>query len=122
MREAEGVYLDHPVTLTAGEAGLVLSSVSLTPPGKTPALTLSGVATTTGVTLHFAGSATEAQMVGLRALAPPVGDGLMEVIRPDGAAVKGEAARVMKVDATCTRVWGGGQSCVESAPVVKRRR
>ena len=91
----ESVYLVHPVTLTskAGEEGFMLTPLSLTPPGRTPALMLSGVATTSGYTLRFAGSATEAQLQGLRALAPPLGDGLMEVVRPEGLGAKDGVAR-----------------------------
>jgi hypothetical protein len=118
----------HAVTVTsrATEEGFVLTPLGLTPPGKTPALTLSGTATKSGYALHFAGTATEAQLQALRALAPPLGDGLQEVVKPDGlsGAAKGEAARVMKVDATCTRAWGSGQTCVagEAAAPKRRRR
>jgi len=124
---AESVYLVHPVTLTskAGEEGFVLTPLSLTPPGRGSGLTLGGVVTKSGYTLHFAGTATEAQLQGLRALAPPLGDGLDEVVRPEGvgaAAAKGETVRVIKVDATCTRAWGSGQTCVAGAPAVAKRR
>jgi hypothetical protein len=130
MREAESGYLVHTVTLTSktGEEGFVLTPLSLTPPGRSGALTLGGVATTSGLTLHFAGTASEAQIKALRALAPPLGDGLEEVLKPDGVVAtgngvaKGEAGRVMKVDATCTRAWGAGQTCVAGAPVVAKRR
>jgi hypothetical protein len=125
---AESANLVHAVTVTsrATEEGFVLTPLGLTPPGKTPALTLSGTATKSGYALHFAGTATEAQLQALRALAPPLGDGLQEVVKPDGlsGAAKGEAARVMKVDATCTRAWGSGQTCVagEAAAPKRRRR
>jgi AsmA family len=130
MREAESGYLVHTVTLTSktAEEGFVLTPLSLTPPGRSGALTLGGVATTSGLTLHFAGTASEAQIKALRALAPPLGDGLEEVLKPDGVVAtgngvaKGEAGRVMKVDATCTRAWGAGQTCVAGAPVVAKRR
>ncbi len=112
MKEAESGYLVHPVTVTskASDEGFVLMPVNLTPPGRTPALVMSGTATEAGYTLHFAGTATEAQVRALRALAPPLGDGLQEVVKPDGVGgvAKGEAVRVMKVDATCSRAWGGG--------------
>ena len=137
MREAESGSLVHSVTLTSkatGE-GFVLTPLTLTPPGKTPALTLSGVAAKSGYTLHFAGAATEAQLQALRALAPPLGDGLEEVLKPDGlvatanGAAKGEATksetgRVMKLEATCTRAWGSGQTCsaAEAAAPKRRRR
>jgi hypothetical protein len=128
---AEGVYLVHTVTLTskASEEGFVLTPLSLTPPGKAPALTLSGTATSSGYTLRYAGMATEAQVQALRALAPPLGDGLEEVVKPDGlvatakdGAARGEAARVMKVDATCTRTWGSGQTCAAGEATAPKRR
>jgi AsmA protein len=128
---AESVYLVHPVTLTSratGE-GFVLTPLNLTPPGRTPALVLSGVATASGYTLHFAGTATEAQLQGLRALAPPLGDGLEEVLTADGlggiaknGTPKDGAGREMKVDATCTRTWGSGQRCEAGAPAAPKRR
>jgi AsmA protein len=115
MGTEESVYLEHPFTLTTStaEAGLVLAPVSLTPPGKGSGLVLSGVATRSGLTLHVAGTATEGQLEGLRALAPPLGDGLEEVV----PVVKGE----LRVDVTCTRVWGGGQTCAAVEAAAKRR-
>jgi hypothetical protein len=118
---AESVYLEHPFTLATSNAGagFVLAPMSLTTPGKTPALTLSGEATTSGYTLRLVGSATEAQVQALRRLAPSLGDGLGEVLKTDGV----EAGKEMKVDATCTRAWGAGQTCVAvEAAAPKRRR
>ena len=132
MREAESGYLVHTVTLAskAGAEGFVLTPLSLTPPGRGSGLTLGGVVTKTGYTLHFAGTASEAQLEALRALAPPLGDGLDEVVRPEGAVdgvskgevAKAEAGRGLKVDATCTRAWGSGQTCAAGAPAVAKRR
>ena len=93
-------------------------------------MTLGGVVTKTGYTLHFAGTASEAQLQALRALAPPLGDALDEVVRPEaavdavskGEVAKAEAGRGLKVDATCTRAWGSGQTCVAGAPAVAKRR
>ncbi len=82
---------------------------------------MGGVATRSGYTLHFAGTATEAQLQALRALAPPLGDGLQEVVKPDGVG-GAVMVRVMKVDATCTRAWGSGQTCAAGEAVVARRR
>jgi hypothetical protein len=115
--KAEGESLVHPVTVTANEGEFALTPFSLTLPGKAAGLTLNGTATRSGFTLRVVGSATEAQVVTLRGLAPPVGDGVERVLGPDGAA-----ERVMKVDVTCSRAWGAGQTCVESAPVVAKRR
>jgi len=134
--EAESGYLVHTVTLTsrASEEGFVMAPLNLTPPGKTPALTLSGTATKSGYALHFAGMTTVAQVQALLALAPPLGDGLEEVLRPDGLvatakdgaakgeAIKGETGRVMKVDATCTRAWGLGQTCAAAVAAAPKRR
>ena len=132
MREAESGYLVHTVTLAskAGAEGFVLTPLSLTPPGRGSGLTLGGVVTKTGYTLHFAGTASEAQLEALRALAPPLGDGLDEVVRPEaavdgvskGEVAKAEAGRGLKVDATCTRAWGSGQTCAAGAPAVAKRR
>jgi AsmA family len=128
---AESANLVHTVTLMskATEEGFVLTPLGLTPPGRTPALTLSGTATKSGYALHFAGTATDAQVQALRALAPPLGDGLQEVLKPDGSVAtgkdgtaKGEAARVMKVDAACTRTWGSGQTCEAGEAAVAKRR
>jgi hypothetical protein len=106
----------QPMVVTAGEGGFVLTPFSLTLPGKS-GLTLSGAATRAGVTLRVVGSATEAQVVALRGLAPPVGDGVERAL-----GVGGAEERVMKVDVTCSRAWGAGQVCGESAPVVAKRR
>ena len=120
MREAESGYLVHTVTLTrkAGDEGFVLAPVNLTPPGKGSGLVMGGVATRAGYTLRFAGTATEAQVQGLRALAPPLGDGLEEVVRGrGGGAARCEAAGSegggylhagMGCGADVRGGWGGG--------------
>jgi hypothetical protein len=102
------------VAVTAGEGGFVLTPFSLTLPGKAAGLMLSGTATRVGVSLRMVGSATEAQVAALRGMAPPVGDGVEKVL--------GKGDGVVKVDVTCSRAWGAGQSCVESVPVVAKRR
>jgi AsmA protein len=107
----------QPVAVTASEGGFVLAPFSLTLPGKAAGLTLSGTATRTGVTLRVVGSATEAQVVSLRGLAPPVGDGVEGVLGADGAPERG-----IKIDVTCSRAWGAGQVCAQSAPVVAKKR
>jgi hypothetical protein len=106
----------QPVAVTASAAGFVLTPFSLALPGKA-GLTLSGTATRSGVTLRVSGTATEAQVVALRGLAPPVGDGVERVLGGNGAAERG-----VKVDVTCSRAWGAGQACAQSAPVVAKRR
>jgi hypothetical protein len=113
------LFVLHPVTTS--EAGFVLAPLSLTPPGKALGLTLSGMVTRSGYTLRLAGSATEVQVQALRGLAPPLGDHLDDVVKMDGMA-KGETGRVMKVDATCMRTWGSGQTCAAGAPAAPKRR
>jgi hypothetical protein len=118
-KPTERLFVLHPISITSGAAGFVLMPLSFTPPGKTPALTLSGTATKTGYTLHLMGSATEAQVVALRGMAPPLGDGLQEALR-DGAA--GTSAKAMKIDVTCSREWGEAQTCAASLPEAPKRR
>ena len=71
---------------------------------------MSGTATKEGYSLTLSGSATEAQVMALRGLAPPLGDGLAGVVREG------------KVDVTCEREWGGAQSCAAAAAKAPRRR
>jgi AsmA protein len=112
----------QPVAVTANEGGFVLTPFSLTLPGKAAGLTLSGAATRSGVSLRVVGAATEAQVLALRGLAPPVGDGVESALGTDGPVAAGAPERVMKVDVTCSRAWGAGQTCAQNAPVVAKRR
>jgi hypothetical protein len=107
---AESEFAVHPVSVNSSAAGFVLEPMDLMAPGKTPGLVMSGTATKAGYTLTLSGSATEAQMVALRGLAPPLGDGMEEVVREG------------KVDVTCARAWGGAQSCAAAAVKAPRRR
>jgi AsmA protein len=123
-KPAESNFVLHPVSITSSAAGdgaaeYVLAPFSFTPPGKTPPLTLSGTVTKTGYTLHLMGTATTTQVVALRAMAPPLGDGLQEALAKvaDGATVK-----AMKIDVTCSRAWGAAQTCVASLPESPKRR
>jgi AsmA protein len=117
----------HSFSVTTSAAkGDVAAGLVLMPFGLTPTLTLSGTATETGYTMALSGSATEAQVLALRGLAPPLGDGLQGAMDgPPGdadAAVKGEAARVMKIDVACRRTWGAAQTCVAGVPAKPKRR
>jgi len=138
MKAGESAGVEHPISISSGEpgvsgkvgkagkkgkaarggeAGFVLAPLSLTS-GKTEALTLGGEATAAGYTLRLTGTATGAQVLALRSTLPPLGDGLQGVL-PEGGATK-----LMKIDVTCTRVWGAGQTCAVNAakPVARRRR
>ncbi len=107
----------HPATWTAktvepqGTTALVLSPMALTPPGRTPPLLFSGVVTRSGYALTLTGTATGAELTALRALAPPLGDGLREALSEPPAKGAGPAARAFKMDVTCRRPWGGAQTC-----------
>jgi len=132
-KPGESKAVDHPISIASSkpggsgkagkagggsEAGFVLAPLSLTS-GKTEALTLSGEATVSGYTLRLTGTATAQQVLALRSTLPPLGDGLQGVL-PEGGATK-----LMKIDVTCTRAWGAGQTCaagVEPAKKGSRRR
>ncbi len=105
----------HPVDLDFETEGLVLHGMPLVQDGESAELVLSGTATRSGYSLRLVGPATAPQLTTLRGLLPPLGDGM------DAALPAGEATgKAVKLDMTCTRPWGGAQTCVEAA--VKRRR
>ncbi len=106
-------------SVTSSGEGLVLEPLSLAGPGKVPALTLSGSATKTGYSVRLTGLATEAQVMALVGTVPPLGDGVPEVLEKfDGGP---DAARAMKIDVTCSRMWGAGQTCEAGTPVAAKR-
>ncbi|MGA7158768.1 MAG: AsmA family protein [Acidobacteriaceae bacterium] len=134
-KSADGESTVHPVSVSAsapgttGSAELVLAPMRLTPPGKTPGLTLSGTATRLGYTLTLTGDSTPAQLSELRTVAPPLGDDLDNAVKMDGPAksVQGDAvpsaaAKTTAVNITCSRPWGGSQTCTEAAPAAPKRR
>ncbi len=118
-KPVEGAATVHAVAVTGSGEEFVLEPLSLTGPGKVPALMLSGSATKQGYTERLSGTATEAQVMALVATAPPLGDGLPEVLAKfdDGP---GAGARVMKIDVTCSRTWGAGQTCAAGSPATTR--
>ena len=120
----DSAFMVHPFTLTtsSGDAGLVLAPFSFAPPGTVAGLTMSGSATRTGLTLRFTGTATEEELKGLRGMMPPLADGLEAAVKADGVGGKDASGRVVKVDAACARVWGGGQVCEAGDGAAARRR
>ena len=121
---AESGFVLHPVSITStasksGDAGFVLTPFSFTPPGKTPALTLSGTANRAGYTLRLVGTATAEQVLALRAKLPPLGDGLQEALPELGDTT---ATKVVKIDVTCSRAWGAAQTCGAGAVEPVKRR
>ncbi|MGC9200206.1 MAG: AsmA family protein [Acidobacteriaceae bacterium] len=118
----------HPVSFAVGADGgggsmeFVLAPFDLTPPGKTGPLVLSGTAGRDGYTLKLTGMATGAQVGALRALAPPLGDGLKEALPEPRGRGGARATQALKIDVTCMRSWGGPQGCSATKPEAARRR
>ena len=114
-------FVVHPLTVTSSEEGFVLTPFALTGQGKTPPLMLSGVATKSGYTLHLMGSATEQQIMGLRGVLPPLGDGLQEALPNTVGLAAVVPTKPLKVDVTCSRTWGSGQTCATVAAVPTKK-
>jgi hypothetical protein len=112
-------------TIVSGPAGAVLQPLNLTAGSKAAPLTLSGSATRTGYSLTLTGTATAQEIAALAADAPPLADGLNEVLSPEKAADGDKTpAKALSVDVTCTRSWGAPQTCVQAvaAPVKTKAR
>ena len=122
----ESSFVLHPISLTSNaDGGFVLGPISLTAPGKAAGLVMSGTVGWSGYTVRVAGVGTREQVVALRRLAPPLGDGVDAVLAADAVAGGPVSSAPVKVDVTCVRSWGAGQSCVAGvveAPKRKRRR
>jgi hypothetical protein len=112
-------FVEHPVSVTGSDGVFVLAPLSLIAPEKTPGLTLGGTATLAGYTLRLAGTAMVEDVLKVRAMLPPLGDGLQEALPELGS---GAATKPMKIDVTCTRLWAGAQHCAASAPAPKKAR
>ena len=110
----------HPFAIAVTPGGAALAPVTLTRLDQPP-LVLSSTATTKGLNVHLAGTASRERVQQLAALMPPVADGLEDVLPPEGA----NASAASKLDITCTREWGGMQACVNAPrpePTAKVRR
>jgi len=103
----DGGHGDQHFTVVSDGNGLTLAPFNLTFADKT-ALLLSGHADTNGLALRLTGGGTRHQAMFLERMMPPLGDGLERAL-PKSAASDSAA---MKVDLTCTRSWGGEQTCV----------
>jgi hypothetical protein len=78
---------------------------------------LSGAASRQGYSLRLQGTVTAQEIQSLRAMLPPLTDGLVEAL-PAGFD---KESKPLKVDVTCTRTWGAGQTCVEAAAAPVKR-
>ena len=83
----ESSFVLHPISLTSNaDGGFVLGPISLTAPGKAAGLVMSGTLGWSGYTVRVAGVGTREQVVALRRLAPPLGDGVDAVLAADAVA------------------------------------
>ncbi len=110
-------------SITSADNAAILAPINLLPTNAATTLMLSGSANLDGYTLRLDGTLTPAQMMKLRAAAPPLSDGMQEAAPGlfDAASTK-----PVKVDITCTREWKAGQICtnteLEPAKRPMRRR
>jgi AsmA protein len=105
------------MTVTVNGDTLSLSPLGLLTSDK---LMVSGEATSESYRLRLWGEASAQQLGAIRSALPPFADGI-ETVVPELNPVDPKAenkekpvvddAHVVKLDATCTRSWGGSQSC-----------
>jgi AsmA protein len=108
------------VTASGAAPTFTVSPFNLSRLAKLPPLTLSGEATPQSYSLRLAGLATPQELNSLRSMVPVLGDGLDAAI-PELLATptpvsqpQQEAAKQLKLNVTCTRVWPAPQSCVNA--------
>lgn len=109
------------LSVSANQGTLTLAPLNLTPTVKAGGLELAGSATLQGYSLQLAGTGTVAELRQMVATLPPLGDGIVAAAAGTSAAED----KPLKVDVTCSRPWGGAQSCTavtEAAKPVKRAR
>ena len=104
--QTEGGPQLHAFAASIHGQGIMLAPFPLADDGQPPLL-LSASADLHGATLHLAGTATGDTLRDLTSLVPPAGDGV-EAALPELAATPGVP---IKIDLTCTRTWGGPQTC-----------
>ena len=109
----------HPTfSMTAADNSAVLAPVNLLPPDAPTTLMLSGSADPNGYILRLDGTLTPAQMMKLRAAAPPLSDGMQEAAPQLFDAT---ATKPIKIDITCSRQWKAGQTCTNTQPEPAKR-
>ncbi len=107
------VFSVHP-----RDESFTLASVNVAPLDKAP-LMLSGSVNRQTYSLQLTGTATPQELSALVARLPPLGDGLGHAF----PGISWSSTAAMPVDVTCTRAWGGPQSCVaKRVPDVIRPR
>ena len=115
--------VDRDFSIVSAGDGFTLAPFNVTFADKTPLL-FSATAGTSGMTLRLAGSGTPHQVTFLQWAMPALADGFTQAM----PGLAGSSVAPLKVDLTCTREWGGEQTCVavraaEAAkPKLRRRR
>lgn len=115
----DATHADATTTMTlsvsADQGTLTLAPLNLTPAAKAGGLELTGGATLQGYSLQLAGTGTSAELRQVLAVLPPLGDGVAAAL--PGMNRAGDEP--LNVDMTCSRAWGGVQSCVAASVPVK---
>jgi len=118
---SSGGVAERSFSIASAGDGFTLAPFNLTFADKAP-LMLSATADPNNMTLRLAGTGTPHQIMFLAWAMPPLADGFEQAM----PGMKGTASTPVKVDLTCTREWGGVQTCVAMrAPETvkpKRRR
>jgi hypothetical protein len=103
----DGGFSDRNFSITSAGDGFTLAPFNLTFADKTP-LMFGATAGGSGMSLRLAGTATPHQAMFLSWAMPPLADGFTQAM----PALAETSAAPLKVDLTCTREWGGEQTCV----------
>jgi|GEM_PF-3232807 len=99
--------IERDFSITSEGDGFTLAPFNVTFADKTP-LMFSATAGTAGMTLRLAGSGTPHQVTFLQWAMPALADGFTQAM----PSLAESSVAPLKVDLTCTREWGGEQTCV----------
>jgi AsmA family len=118
----DGGVAKRDFSIASAEDGFALAPFNVTFADKT-ALMFSATANRAGMTLRVAGTGRPDQVTFLQWAMPALADGFTQAM----PGLAGSSVAPLKVDLTCTREWGGEQTCVsvraaEAAKPRKRRR
>jgi AsmA family len=117
----DGGVAERNFSIASAGDGFTLAPFNVTFADKS-ALMFSATAGAAGMTLRLAGSGTPHQVTFLQWAMPALADGFAQAM----PGLAGSSAAPLKVDLTCTREWGGEQTCVSvrapEAVKPKRRR
>jgi hypothetical protein len=118
---ADSKFVERGFTIASAGDGFTLAPFNLTFADKA-ALIFGATAGASGISLRLAGTATPHQAMFLQWAMPPLADGFTQAM----PVLAGSSAAPLKVDLTCSRAWGGEQTCVAmrapEAVKPKRRR